>query len=735
MHILPVMKRTLRITAAVIGIFFAILLIAAATFFFYYLGVTANTKLDPAKLIPESAFVRLYDQTGEEMPVSALTYTTEIPEHVKNAFVAIEDKRFYTHRGVDVKRIASALWHNLTSLSFAEGASTITQQLIKNTHLSSEKTISRKLKEIKLARQLEKKYSKDEILTLYLNSIYFGHSAFGIEDAARFYFGKGTEALTVAEGAMLAAIVKSPNRYSPFRNADDCKARRDLVLRCMKEQGYLDEESCQSAIGEALPVTPCAAATESTYVDSVFDELARLFPDAKSGDWGMLHVYTYCDKKLQEKLQQIQCDTDVCLVVRDNAANAIRALHASAGVLKRLPASTIKPLLVYAPAIEENLVSAATPLLDKKTDFGGYSPDDYNGATGEYMSVRHALAYSVNIPAVRVLNEMGVETGARYLARMGLHVPDEDKSLALALGGMREGFTLPALADGFATFAGGGIYAPSGLIARVEDDKGRVLYSNSPAGQRVFSEDVCCIMNDMLQTAVREGTAKKLRALPYPVCAKTGTAGTESGNTDAYCVAYTRDHVVAAWMGNADNSPIEVTGGGLPANAVLTVMRSLYPSGAPTPFEESGDVVRLHFDRASYENEHAILLADPAAPPATSLSELFRASAAPTAISTRFSMPSIRTPTLQLENGTVKIILSRTEYYEYEIKRENRGEITTIYSGPYRNIICDNSVRAGESYVYTVTPRYQHFTGTPVALPSVTLPGSAALPDDWWLDQ
>ena len=115
--------------------------------------------------------------------------------------------------------------------------------------------------------------------------------------------------------------------------------------------------------------------------------------------------------------------------------------------------------------------------------------------------------------------------------------------------------------------------------------------------------------------------------------------------------------------------------------------------------------------------------------------ELFRASAAPTAVSTRFSMPSIRMPTLQLENGTVKIILSRTEYYEYEIKRENRGEITTIYSGPYRNIICDNSVRAGESYVYTVTPRYQHFTGMPVALPSVTLPGSAALPDDWWLDQ
>ena len=725
------MKRTLTIVGVVLGVF----AIIAAALFLYYLGVTAGTKLDHSKLLPETAYIRLYDREGQELPVSAQAHAAHIPDHVKQAFVAVEDKRFYAHHGVDTKRMLAALFRNVTSFSFAEGASTITQQLIKNTHLTSEKTITRKLKEIKLARALEKQYSKDEILTLYLNSIYFGHSAFGIESAAQFYFGKTADELTVADGAMLAAIIKSPNRYSPFRDAEACSARRELVLRLMHEQGYLDDARFKQANDEPLPLSPAPTTAGNAYVDCVFDELASLFPDAKSGYWGTLQIYTYLDPALQAKLEQTQADSDLCMLVRDNERNAVCALHATAGVLKRLPASTIKPLLVYGPALEENLISPATPLLDKKTDFGGYSPDDYDGATGEYMSVRYALAHSVNIPAVRVLNEMGIATGTSYLDKMRLFVPDDDKSLALALGGMKEGFTLPALADGYATFASGGMYAPSGYISRIEDERGNVLYSHAAGQERVFSEDVSWLVSDMLQTTVQEGTAKKLRALSFPVCAKTGTAGTPAGNTDAYCIAYTKDHVVAVWMGNADNSPVEATGGGLPANAVLAVMRALYQGGAPTPFTECSDVVRLNFDRTAYENEHTILLADPVGPPATSLSELFRANAAPGEVCTRFSMPSIRTPDIRVSGGTVTIALSRTQYYDYEIKRENRGKTATIYSGAYRDTVCDNSVRAGETYVYTVIPKYKNYTGTPVVLPAVTLPHTTSTPDDWWLDQ
>lgn len=732
-RILYPMKRALKITGVTLGIVLVILL----AMLLYYLGVTANVRLDRDKLTMSTACVRLYDGYGEEIPVSVRTDAAfeTLPEHVGQAFVAVEDKRFYEHGGIDTRRVFAALWHNLTSFSFREGASTISQQLIKNTHLSSEKTIQRKLKELKLARILEKHYSKEQILALYLNSIYFGHSAFGIENAAQFYFGKHAEALDAAESAMLAAIVRSPNRYSPFRDAGLCLSRRNLVLRLMKEQGYLTEDACLAAQQEPLPAQPAQEQTQNAYLACVLEELAELFPDAKSGDWGALEVFTYYDPELQETLDRIDCESDFCALVRDNAQNALLALSSTAGTPKRSPASTIKPLLVYAPALQENLINPATPVLDARTDFGGYSPDDYGGATGEYMSVRHALSRSVNIPAVKILNELGIARGADYLARMDLAVDDADRSLALALGGMREGFTLPALADGYATFASGGTFTPSAAIERVTDGKGRILYERNIRRREVFSEDVSWLINDMLMTTAREGTAKRLKSLPFPVCAKTGTAGTDAGNTDAYCIGYTRDHVVGVWMGNEDYTPVQASGGGLPANETLRILRGLYKDGAPSLFPACDGVTELHYDKEAYETDHTVLLSDPAAPPYTDPKEYFRLSAPPLPVSTRYSLPSIKTPAISVQNGTVKIVLCQTEYYDYEIIRENRGKKATIYCGKYRNTICDNSVRAGETYVYTVLPKYKEHTGTPVVLPSVTLPSAGSIPDNWWRTQ
>ena len=726
------MKRILTICGVAAGILFLL----AAALLFACLGITAHTDLDLSLLTPEGNFIRLYDMDGALLPAAGKSSAEHIPQYVKDAFVAVEDKRFYSHGGVDARRMCAALLKNLTSFSFAEGASTITQQLIKNTHLSSEKTIARKLKEIKLARQLEKRRSKEEILALYLDSIYFGHSAFGIGSAARFYFGKSCEDLTVAEGAMLAAVVRSPNRYSPFRDSDACLARRSLVLRLMREQGMLDEARYQKALREPLPLSPAPVETGNAYTARVISELCDLFPDARSGDWGTLRVYTGLDRKLQEALERTQCETDVCLLIRDNRDSVLRALYATAGTPARQPASLIKPLCVYAPALEENFISPATPLSDERADFHGYRPDDYGGATGTYMSARYALANSVNIPAVRVLNEMGVETGVRYLEKMHLPVEEGDRSLALALGGMVHGCSLPALADGYAVFAAGGVYAPASCIVRVENERGDVLYSHDGTRrERVFSEDVCFLINDMLMTCVREGTAKKLRTLPYPVCAKTGTAGTDAGNTDAYCIAYTRDHVVAAWMGNADNMPVRTTGGGLPANAALAMLQTLYRGTQPSPFAAAEGVVSLDLDRAAYENDHALLLADPASPPATTVRELFRACAAPDKVCTRFSSPRIPAPAIAVRGSAVVISLPHERYYEYEIIRENRGRTATIYSGPYRDTVCDNCVAAGETYVYTVVPRFRSRKGEPVVLPSVTLPAAATPPGDWWLSQ
>ena len=720
------MKRVLKITGVAAALF-AVLFLALAL---YFLIVTADVRLDRTRLTMPTANITLYDAFGEEMPAAAAGNSlSRLPAHVGQAFVAVEDKRFYKHHGVDVRRMAGALLHNIGSFSFREGASTISQQLIKNTHLSSEKTIARKLREIRLAARLEKAYSKEEILALYLNSIYFGHSAFGIGNAAHFYFGKEASELTVAESAMLAAVVRSPNRYSPFRDAESCRARRDLVLRLMLDQGYLTREEYERATAEPLPDAPFEVQAQNAYLRLVWDELDALFPEAeKYGTW---NVETYYRPDLQEELQKTDCGCDFCALIRDNHEDAIVALAATAGIPLRSPASTIKPLLVYAPALEEGLISPASPVLDAKTDFGGYAPDDYGGASGGYMSVRHALAHSVNIPAVRILNELGVVCGTSYLNRLGIPVDEDDASLALALGGMRTGVRLTQLADGYSVFADGGKYSPSATIRRITREDGSAVYERRQTARNVFSEDVCWLMNDMLQTAVKEGTAKRLRALPFPVCAKTGTAGTEAGNTDAYCISYTADHVAAVWVGNADNAPTDITGGGLPANEVLRILRALYRDGAPSPLFSSERVVRLHYDGELYERDHALYLSDPAAPPFSDPAEYFRAENT-LPVSTRFSLPTIRTPKITIDHGSVKIVLCQTEYYDYDVIRENRGKKATIYSGKYRNAIIDNSVTAGETYRYTVIPRYREHSGDPVVLPCVTLPRGEKIPDRWW---
>ncbi len=727
---LKAMKRALLILSIVFGVLGAVVLTGAV----YCVGVTAGVRLDERKLSLDTTCVRLYDTDGEQIETAKRKSVSlgEVPAYVKQAFVAVEDKRFYSHHGLDYKRICKATLKNLASFSFREGASTISQQLIKNTHLSGEKTLKRKLRECKLTLQLEKRYKKDEILGLYLNSIYFGHDAFGIGDASAFYFGKDAEELTPAQAAMLAALVRSPNTYSPFKSPEKCLGRRNFVLSLMREQGYLSKEETNAAQAEPLPTTPFSHG-ENAYLSLVFEELAEIFPE--TAGLSSLRVYTCMDSSLQKDLSSISAESDVCALVLDNSAHALKALHSTCGILKRVPASTIKPLLVYAPAIEEDKICPATPILDEKTDFSGYCPDDAGGATGSYMSARYALSHSVNIPAVKLLNEMGCEKCAGYLEKLGLPVPEEDRTLALALGAMSEGFPLPALANGYAALADGGKYAPFHTVERVEDEEGRVLYRAAPSPARVFSEETAYLVNDMLKTAAKEGTAKRLRFLPFEVCAKTGTAEGKGGNTDAYTIAYTSEDTVAVWLGNQDRTPIRATGGGLPANYVLEILSNLYKENAPAPFPSCSGVEELAFDKEEYETAHRILLSDPLAPPATEERELFKGSAKPTEVCTRYSSPSIQKPTIFLKNGAVYIELCQTKYYDYDVKRENRGQIATIYSGKYQKIICDNSVRTGESYRYFVTPKFNGRAGETVELPSVRIEGGSPLPDDWWEDQ
>ena len=734
MQILTAMKTALRRTLRIFLILFSVLAVLATAALTYYFSVTAGVRLDSAKLTLDTSYINVYDKDGAEIVSAkkqAATPFEELPAHLPQAFVAVEDKRFYDHNGFDYKRIGKAILKNIASFSFKEGASTISQQLIKNTHLSSEKTLTRKLKEFKLTRALEKRYDKNKIMELYLNSIYFGHSAFGASKASAFYFGKDVREITPAESAMLSALVQSPNRYSPFRSPERCLARRNLVLRLMREQGFLSQTQYETATAEPLPER-AHESDENAYLSAVYERADEILgPRGRRG----IHVYTFYDKELQGALCAQTAESDLCLAVRDNRTHGIKAFHSTCGAIERLPASTIKPLLVYAPALEENIISPLTPLSDSRTDFNGYSPDDCGGATGKYMSARYALSHSVNIPAVRVLNSLGVERGVQYLHKMNPDIPRDDYSLALALGGMKKGFTLLQMSDAYAVFANGGTFSPSSFIRTITDEKGRELYSFRPESRRVFSEDVCYIMNDMLQTTVREGTAKKLRTLDFEVCAKTGTGEGKNGNVDAYTMSYTHDDTVCVWLGNRDNSPVRATGGGLPANIALAIYERLYRNRKPSSFPACDGVEYVNYDLQEYENERRIVLADPLAPPAESGRELFRKCALPQTACTRYSSPSIRKPTISVKNGAVLIELCQKQYYEYVIKRQNRNETVTIYSGKYTKTICDNSVKSGESYTYTVTPYYKGRAGESVILPSVRIEKTQDLPDEWWNDQ
>ncbi len=716
---------------------FLLLLLAMLGFFLfavgYYIAVTRETHLQSEKLLLTEQTVVIYDENGEPVkdafsPTNQITPVEEIPEHVKRAFIDVEDKRFYRHGGYDVRRILRATWNNLKARSFKEGASTISQQLIKNTHLSQEKTLKRKLKEFKLTRALEKAYSKDEILEKYLNTIYFGHSCFGITSAAKFYFDKAPSELSLADGAILAGLVKSPNNYSPFKNPGKCQHRKAVVLSVMLENGSISKEEKAQAVALPLPL-PRERDKSDGYAQFVFDELTELSEAYEFKIGGKIELYTYLDQDLQKSLREITegyTASDKTAIVLDGKTHGFKACVSTVGNIPRLPGSLLKPLLVYAPALEEDILSPATPILDEKIDYGGYTPENYDGSFHGYVSTRECVEKSLNVPAVKVLESLTLSKAVAYLQKLGLPVEKADESLALALGGMQRGYALPDLLSAYAAVQAGGEWQPCAFLSRVKIN-GEEVYERQSAPTRVFSEESSYLMTDILKSTAQKGTAKKLRTLPFELAAKTGTVGTKNGNTDAYALSYTTRDCAAVWLGNADNTKIDCTGGGLPCNLLYKINEALYEK-----YRERGEsvegfsipqgVVKIDLDKTSYYDTHTLSLADELSPEAYRISELFKKSAIPLNKSVSFSNPSIPLPKLSLQNGKVTIAFDERcpRYYEYEISRYDYATHTTVYQGKFIPTFVDDGLEADKNYLYTVTPSYEARKGASIELPVVT---------------
>lgn len=727
------MKKSLKILLCIICIFAAVVLSVITA---YYV-VTAGTKLDESKLEGNEKTVTVYDVQGNIIKEASLlsrrsnVYVDKLNPHTVNAFIASEDKTFFTHNGINLKRILKATYKNLTSRSFKEGASTITQQLIKNTHLNNDKTLTRKIKEIKLAKQLEKRYSKQEILQMYLNIIYFGHNCYGLENASQFYFGIPAEELNLEQSATIVGLLSSPNNYSPFKNPEKCLQRRNVVLKSMLNCKYIDSSTYESTI--KLPLSAKQNErnnSHSDYIAEVYSELSDCGIDPY-GDFTHLNIYTYFDKNIQDAVDKLNYENDAATIVR-TVAGGVSAYRSTCGQIKRQIGSTAKPIFVYAPAINENKINLFTKICDEPIDFNGYRPENYDKKYRGYVSVEDAIIQSLNVPAVKTLNNLTVNTASRYAKAMKVELPAEDKNLSLALGAMSQGLTIKELCDCYSVFPADGNYTKSAFIAKICDEKGNIYYKNSIKTKKVFEKSTCSLINRALIEATKSGTAKKLKEINFDVACKTGTCGTKEGNTDAYALSYTSQYLIGVWAGDKANKKLDITGGKDCCELTKELLNEIYKENTVPPLDTNSGVCEIQLDKDEYENNNRIILCDDNCPKLNRIKAVCSKSNLPKEKSTAFTKPTIKKPTIIVDNNNISIILCQTKYYEYIVKRRNNGKFDIIYSGKWKDKIFEN-LPSGE-YEYCVVPYYssldKKFYGEEIWLPKIIIKSSTPIEKD-----
>lgn len=554
---------------------------------------------------------------------------SQVSKDVQNAIVATEDSRFYTHNGVDPYGMARSLVSNvLSASSTGQGASTITQQLVRvlfKFDISEEQTfmdsLNRKFAEISIAMQLEDKFSKDEIMNMFLNETYFGSAAYGIEAAAQTYFAKPASQLTLAESAMLAGLPQAPSAFAPNQNFEAAKERQEMVLGRMVAVGYITQEQADAAFAEELiiapwsptdidkqtvpgyePVVNMALQEYAEYnADAVMkekgysreDAISHIREDVASG--GYVLRTTVNTTMQSDALQAVYSglenygydmaakDAGVIVSVRqDGAVAAYYAGTNEHSVIDmanepRQPGSNIKPLY-YSGVIDQGIMTPSTIIKDEATSFGGYTPQNYGGGYSGNVTLTQALVRSLNIPAVKVFNTFGIENSVDWMKNMGIStIVDDDYNLATALGGMTNGIKPIDMAAAFNIFNNSGIYQEPYFLTTVTAQNGNVTYNKDTAGlkyNRVMSAETANTMWGILRQVVTSGTGGG--ASNYlPTAGKTGTTDDER---DLWFTGMTGDLTTSVWIGNLDNAPVGA-GSYIPAGIYGNYLTTLINQG------------------------------------------------------------------------------------------------------------------------------------------------------------
>jgi penicillin-binding protein 1A len=572
----------------------------------------------------------------------------KIPKHVRAAFVSIEDNRFYEHSGIDYRGTFRAFVSNIMGQE-VQGGSTITQQLAKNALLTQERTIKRKIEEAFLARRIEDKYTKDEILNMYLNQIYFGEGAYGVESASLMYFGKHVQDIDLAEAATLAAIPKSPNYFDPMENPKANKERRDIVLDQMVKYGHITQADAQKAKAEDVKIRKEENGKKQKDLRSYFfDYISQQVIDKYGADAlfkGGLKIYTTLDSSMQAKAEHAirylpdlwTEDSDhltqpqVGLVALDPTNGYIKAMIGGRGqdkfnravLAQRQPGSAFKAF-VYLTAMDNGL-NAATMVDDKPLKIGGWEPRNSGGSFHGTVTLRTALSRSYNIPAIRVALRVGTDKVMRMAKACGItslveEGPYTDNNPAMALGGLTKGVSPLDMAAAYGTISNNGVLNQPVSIIKIIDRNGKIIFEHKHAPKQVVSAKAAYQTTDMLKDVLISGTAGG-SGLGRPAAGKTGTT---DYSKDAWFVGYTPNLSCAVWVGDDRNRSMgAMYGSGAPlsiwhdfmTNAIQEIpsVDFVRPAGAVTPVGK--DIGNKNEDDNKNKEEETKLQNDPLAKP------------------------------------------------------------------------------------------------------------------------
>ncbi len=645
-------KRILRLIK--IQIVLLLILIAAVTFYYVsgYAEQISGLKSEANSIVRKSTTgtfrqietSEVYDINGEiisvlkgEKDVYYITYD-EIPDDAVKALVSIEDKKFFEHNGIDYKGILRALISLIRDKEITQGGSTITQQLARTMFLSSEKTWQRKVEEIYIASELEKKYSKEQILEFYLNNVYFANGYYGLEAAAKGYFSKDVSELDLSQICFLLAIPNSPTYYDPVMNHENTISRRNLILQAMKNDKVITDGEYETAVNENIELSRPDKVKNNyveTYVyycatralmevkgfefktvfadDEEEEQYNRAYEEAyNEANKGLFtagyRIYTSINMDMQQQLQDA-IDTNlqeftevndegiyalqsagVCIDNATGMVNAIvggRSQEITGYTLNRAfqsfrqPGSSIKPLIVYTPAIELGY-TPDTIVIDEKQEDG---PENATGTYDGEITLREAVAASKNTIAWQLYSEITPNVGIKYLLDLGFsHIEDDDYGMAACLGGLTIGVSPLEMAKGYATICNDGYTRNPSCVMRITDSKGNDIYEYIPEEIEVYEENAARTMTDMLQSVLSDGTARGVDLGDMPAAGKTGTT---NSNRDGWFVGYTKYYTTSIWVGYDQPKKVPgLTGSSYPASIWQDFMNRVHEGLIPAEFKK-----------------------------------------------------------------------------------------------------------------------------------------------------